>query len=196
MKTVSTAAESKQAMMTSSNGNIFRVTGPLCGNSPVPVNSPHKGQWRGALMFSLICVWINGWVNNHEAGDLRRNRCHYDVIVMPYLKKRRKCVYISMYPCYHGKGNILNNHTSIHITSRCTTHDCMLSVYFQIRHPFTKSHNFLVFLVGWYVIYRYMHIDVTKLLALSRNSPVTGEFTEASDAELGCYIWPAPELTA
>ena len=34
-----------------------------------PVNSPHKGQWRGALMFSLICVWINGWVNNREAGD-------------------------------------------------------------------------------------------------------------------------------
>ena len=41
------------------------------GNSPVPVNSPHKGQWRGAWMFSLICVWINGWVNNREAGDLR-----------------------------------------------------------------------------------------------------------------------------
>ena len=35
-------------------------------------NSPHKGQWCGALMFSLICVWINGWVNNREAGDLRR----------------------------------------------------------------------------------------------------------------------------
>ena len=38
------------------------------------VNSPHKGQWRGALMFSLICAWINGWVNNREAGDLRRHR--------------------------------------------------------------------------------------------------------------------------
>ena len=37
-----------------------------------PVHSPHKGQWRGALMFSLMCAWINGWVNNHEAGDLRR----------------------------------------------------------------------------------------------------------------------------
>ena len=37
-----------------------------------PVNSPHKGHWRGALMFSLIWVWINGWVNNREAGDLRR----------------------------------------------------------------------------------------------------------------------------
>ena len=47
-----------------------------------PVNSPHKGQWRGALMFSLICVWINGWVNNREASDLRRYRAHYDVTVM------------------------------------------------------------------------------------------------------------------
>ena len=47
-----------------------------------PVNSPHKGQWRGALMFSLICVWIIGWVNNREAGDLKRYRAHYDVIVM------------------------------------------------------------------------------------------------------------------
>ena len=36
-----------------------------------PVNSPQKGQWRGALMFSLICAWINGWVNNRGAGDLR-----------------------------------------------------------------------------------------------------------------------------
>ena len=47
-----------------------------------PVNSLHKGQWRGALMFSLICAWINGWVNNREAGDLRRHRGHYDVTVM------------------------------------------------------------------------------------------------------------------
>ena len=47
-----------------------------------PMNYPHKGQWRGALMFSLIYVWINGWVNNREAGDWRRYRAHYDVIVM------------------------------------------------------------------------------------------------------------------
>ena len=47
-----------------------------------PVNSPHKGQWRDAFMFSLICAWINRWVNNREAGDLRRFRPHYDVIVM------------------------------------------------------------------------------------------------------------------
>ena len=46
------------------------------------VNSPHKGQWRGALMFSLIYAWINDWVNSRKAGDLRRHRAHYDVIVM------------------------------------------------------------------------------------------------------------------
>ena len=44
-----------------------------------------KGQLRGALMFSLICVWINGQVNNSEVGDLRLHRGHYDVIV---IKKR------------------------------------------------------------------------------------------------------------
>ena len=46
------------------------------------VNFPHKGQWRGALMFSLIRGWIDGWVNNREAGDLRRHRLHYDVTAM------------------------------------------------------------------------------------------------------------------
>ena len=47
-----------------------------------PVNSPHKGQCRGVLIFPLICVWINGWVNNREARDLRRYRAHYDVTVV------------------------------------------------------------------------------------------------------------------
>ena len=47
-----------------------------------PVNSPHKGQWRVALVFSFICVWINGWVNNRETGDLRRHHTRYDLIVM------------------------------------------------------------------------------------------------------------------
>ena len=59
-------------MMTSSNGNIFRVTGLCAGNSPV----------RGALMFSSIYAWANGWVNNRDAGYLRRHRAHYDVTVM------------------------------------------------------------------------------------------------------------------
>ena len=48
------------------------------------VNSPHKGQWRGALMFPFICVWNNSWVNNEDAGDLRRHCAHYGVYVMVY----------------------------------------------------------------------------------------------------------------
>ena len=44
-----------------------------------PVNSLHKGQWRGAFMFSLR---IDGWVDTREAGDLRRHHAHYDVIVI------------------------------------------------------------------------------------------------------------------
>ena len=47
-----------------------------------PVNSPHKGQWREALMISMICTWINGWVNSYDAGDLRPHRAHCDVILM------------------------------------------------------------------------------------------------------------------
>ena len=54
-------------MMTSS----FSALLALCsGNSPVtPVNSPNKGQWRGALMLSLICAWTPShslWLHCNE----------------------------------------------------------------------------------------------------------------------------------
>ena len=57
---------------------------PQCIQITTPVTSefPHKGQWHGALMFSAICAWTNGGVNNRATGDLRRHRTHYDVIVM------------------------------------------------------------------------------------------------------------------
>ena len=47
-----------------------------------PVDFPHKGQWRGALIFSLIWAWTNCWSNDRNAGDLRRHRTNYDVTVM------------------------------------------------------------------------------------------------------------------
>ena len=62
------------------------LDGHLCGEF---TGFPHKGQWRRALMYSLICARINGWVNNREAGDLRRHPTHCDVIVMI-------CFYFSM----------------------------------------------------------------------------------------------------
>ena len=54
----------------------------VLGIPRLPLNFPHKGQRRGALMFSLICVWTNGWVYNRDAGDLRRRRAHHDVTLM------------------------------------------------------------------------------------------------------------------
>ena len=57
-----------------------------------PMNCLHKGQWRGALMFCLICTWINDWVNNRETGDLGRHLTRYDVTVMNVvLEKEYAC---------------------------------------------------------------------------------------------------------
>ena len=64
----------------------FSALQALCaGNSPV---TGEQGRWRGALMFSFICAWMKCWVNNREAGGLRRQHAHYDVSVM-WLNFRR-----------------------------------------------------------------------------------------------------------
>ena len=83
----------------------------LCaGNSPVTGEFPHKGQWRGALMFTLICVWINYWAKNREAGDLRRHRAHYGVTVMLQwhtLKFQQGTTYLGwILDSYHPNGGV------------------------------------------------------------------------------------------
>ena len=69
------------SMMTSSNGNIFRVTGPLCGEFTghrwIPLTKANDAE-----LWCFLWSAINDWVNNREAGDLRRYHAHYDVIVM------------------------------------------------------------------------------------------------------------------
>ena len=72
--------------MTSSNGNIFRVTGPLCGEF-TGHRWIHRTKASDAELWCFLwsTPWIKGWVNNREAGDLRRYRAHYDVIVMRVL---------------------------------------------------------------------------------------------------------------
>ena len=77
--------------MTSTYGNISRVTGLLCVEFTGHrwIHSPHIGQWRGALMFSLTCAWIHGWVNNCEAGDLWHNPAHYDVTAMRRINHKK-----------------------------------------------------------------------------------------------------------
>ena len=52
------------------------------GNSPVP--GEFLAKRPVTLSFDVFFVWINGWVNNREAGDLGRNCAHYDVILMNF----------------------------------------------------------------------------------------------------------------
>ena len=94
-----------------------------------PVSSPHKGQWRGTLMFSLICARIHDWVNNREAGDLRRRRAHYDVTVvihylhLPY-RHNGACHAGGHYWYYYVAVLFLNQVTATHL---------------NIGHPSMKS---------------------------------------------------------
>ena len=71
------------SMMTSSNGTIFLVTGPLHGKF-TDDRWIHRTKASDAELWCFLwsAPWINGWVNNREAGDLRRHRAHYDIIVM------------------------------------------------------------------------------------------------------------------
>ena len=109
----------------------------LCaGKSPVPVNSPKKGQWHGALMFSVICAWINDWVNNREAGDLRRHCGHYDVNVM--IKKMThsaaRTVMVTRRPIFAVQGCVCHspnfNYINIQIYQiqlhRCQSKTCLV----------------------------------------------------------------------
>ena len=69
-------------MMTSSNGTLSALLAFVRGIHRSPVNFPHKGQWRRALRFSLICAWTHDCANSCDSGDLKRHRTYYDVIVM------------------------------------------------------------------------------------------------------------------
>ena len=90
-----------------------------------PVNSPHKGQWRGALLLYWTCAWINSWVSNREASDLRRPRAHYHIIVMfqsSLFVSRLSCIlqldglpdnwiygcHLQSYPCLWGRSELLS----------------------------------------------------------------------------------------
>ena len=69
-------------MMTSSNGNISRVTGQFCVEFTGHRRIPRTKASDAELWCFFICIWINGWVNNRDADDLRRYRAYYDVTVM------------------------------------------------------------------------------------------------------------------
>ena len=127
-----------QNIMTSPNGNIFRVT-VLCAE-----NSPHKVQWRGALMSSWIYVWINDWGNNREAGDLRRYRAHYGVIVKNWdyfvhsiAKWNLMCWLLSLTMTFVGEMNEIQWWTS-------STNCLLYEIYNTISRDNQHEHNICV----------------------------------------------------
>ena len=161
-------------MMTSSNGNIFRVTGHLCweftGHRWIPRTKASDAElWR----FLLICVWINGWVNNGEAGDLRRHRaimtslyCYDQGFFFNGLSYNRQNVVISSRPsaAYIGQwpGSAL-----IQTVLACRRSIIMMT-----------SSNGNIF-------------RVTGHLCGEFTGPRWIPRTKASDAELWCFLWSA-----
>ena len=91
-----------------------------------PVNSPQKGQWRGALMFPLISVWTNGWVNSRGVGDLRRHRARYDVSVI--FQRFRNMI-----------NNVFPSHHSYFFTSYYSYYLVYPGSYFLLSMIFTRS---------------------------------------------------------
>ena len=92
-----------QDMMTSSNGYTFSALLAFCaGNSPVPGEFPAQRPVTRSFDVSLICVGINGGVNNREAGDLRRYPAHSDVTVMNTPLFKLYCIVLSFHShCEH-----------------------------------------------------------------------------------------------
>ena len=72
-------------ILMSSKGNNARYLLVVKGTHCWTVDSPHRSQWRGPLMFSLICAWTKGWANNRDAGDLRRRRVEivWGTVIVP-----------------------------------------------------------------------------------------------------------------
>ena len=159
-------------MMTSLNWDICHVTGHLCGEFTGPRwISRIKIKWGGYLMFSLICVWINGWVSNGGAGDLWRHRPHYDVIVMvvyiSIILQGSKCTFsirgfLPMVGIHQGYLRISNISLTKSENLKCISSRLVVvcvqssTAKCQVENDFEATHSFLH---GWVttivLIYQY-----------------------------------------
>ena len=190
--------QTNTSMTMSSNGNFFPCYWPFVrGIHRSPVNSPHKGQWCGALMFTLICARINGWVNNRDAGDLRCHHAHCDVIVM-------------------RAANHYDFGQTITIFSCCIWFYDLRSYYYCIQtifvcmHIFLSGHEMFCWNVGtgmwlleilfwyansqpcvWMCMCMYLHIPIQRHKDLGWGSVRFGVYKVGSSVmpEQQCIIW-------
>ena len=101
-------------MMTSSNGNIFGVTAPLCGNSPVTGEFPTQKPvtWSFGVFFDLrlnkrLSKQSRGWWSETPPRSLWR-QCNGDLII--YINDVTDDDN-SLMPIYHQ--NIDNHHDDV-----------------------------------------------------------------------------------
>ena len=161
-----------------SNGNIFHVTGHSCRQFTGHRRIPRTKASDRALMFSLICAWINGWVNNREAGDLRRHRSYMTSLQWMLLERWQflwsvkwqlsyigKChIYCKSSVSLWGKANKAYNGApqwKCRVHGRCCTYDyCYISIFIwmdmSVSMPvwFTiyTLHSSLSLLIHWMVL--------------------------------------------
>ena len=188
--------------MTSSNRNVFCVTGPLRGESTGGFPSQRP------VMLFLICAWTNGWANDRDADDLRRHRAYYDVTCVA-----ESSVFLEKYSGYWCPG-YANSHDIGTVVQTCSFlssmwndlhHSHHLGVdnikenkwhFYVSRKTFVRKGSIICD-----VFFHIIHDDVIKWKHFPRNWPfVRGihrsrwiPHTKASGAELWCFIWSASE---
>ena len=106
-------------------------------------------------MFSLICVWINGWVNNREAGDLRRYRAHYDLIVMYNQLVRRNMIYSLMITSGHGEIHSVS--TRIELEFYTKTNEWTLAIVRKIIYVLRLFFPFNYILLFVHIVWLFWH---------------------------------------
>ena len=137
-----------------------------------PVDSPHKGQWRGALMYSLSCASMNYWVNNREAGDLRRYPGHSDVTVVRW-KRFHFCSNFTKLCCSMINWQVIGSAYGLAINGRQAIiwpnkgHDLWRHMAWQKHTELTYSvlDNISRTSVLWKFICTFTHMSFTNVLS-------------------------------
>ena len=140
-----------------------------------PVDSPHRGQWRGTLMFSLISAWTKGWANNRVAGDLIRHWTHYDVTVLftvpGYEQRFNKNAHTTPELSFYVV--MVKNHKCTHNS----LYDCLMASETRLRNMSSNGNIFRV------------TVPLCEETTGDRWIPLT----DVSDAELWCILWSKSE---
>ena len=175
---------------------ISALLAHCAGNSPVTGEFPAQRPVTRSFDVSLICAWIDAWVNNRESGDLRRHRAHYDVIVMMAYVSLLWLFYFRILcsPFPNGLGDVLVVHPPNHVKSDFSKKKNQILISDDIPH----YHNCACLVPNMW--------QTTMMTSSNGNifrvsGPLWGELTgqrwiphaKASDAELWCFLWSTLE---